>query len=303
MVYASVGITAGTSSLDVPAAASLDPVLFDGLHLRPEVRANLLNTVQDYLGYYYLGVDDWLNVWIAGSGASYRWHAAVGLKDLDVLLGVRAANFRQMNPKFNQMGDTEIAQHLNEQMRAELWPSTARWMGDYEVTWYVNPGAWDIRSINPYAAYDLNRDEWTVPPSPREPNIAPEWEQAAYRHHNAAQVAVERYTQSLDAISAATNPAHRVNAERMFQHAVGQAVNLLDVVHHNRRNAFSRTGAGYDDYHNYIWQAGKKSGWIPALREIKDYHEAASQEAYTQTYGVELPDTNTLIRRAALHNR
>ena len=48
---------------------------------------------------------------------------------------------------------------------------------------------------------------------------------------------------------------------------------------------------------------GKKAGWLPALRQIKDYHQSVTGEEHLQTYGIDLPTTDTMIRRAALHNR
>ena len=48
---------------------------------------------------------------------------------------------------------------------------------------------------------------------------------------------------------------------------------------------------------------GKKAGWIPALRQIKDYHQRATQASNVDTYGVELPDSDLLIRRAAMMYR
>ena len=82
-----------------------------------------------------------------------------------------------------------------------------------------------------------------------------------------------------------------------------QAISLFDTVHEGRRSAFSGVGEGYDDWGNYLWQMGKKAGWIPALRQIKDYHRAVTEAGNRQTYGVDLPDASTLIRRAALQYR
>jgi hypothetical protein len=80
-----------------------------------------------------------------------------------------------------------------------------------------------------------------------------------------------------------------------MQSAKQQAEALFEEIHGNRRIAFSAGGEGYYDFHNYRWQAGKRSGSIDKLRKIKEYGDE------TQQYGVELPDTSTLIRRAALY--
>lgn len=303
MAYTPVGITAGTSSLDIEPARTLDPELFDGVRLKGGVRLDLLSTISGYYDAFTRGKEHWLRTWLAGSGVSFRWHAATDMKDLDALLGIHFIGFRQANPAYQTMGDQEIAKHLNDRMREELWPSTSSWRGAYEVTWYVNPGSWDITSIKPYAAYDLIEDAWTVPPTPSAPRVSPEWELQAAMYHQRAQTAVERYSQSLTDLQNAGHPAARVDAERRFGMAVEQAVGLFDTVHAGRRTAFSPVGQGYDDWGNYLWQMGKKSGWLSALKDIKKYHEAAQATHQVQTYGVELPSSDVLVRRAALRYR
>jgi hypothetical protein len=302
-MYTPVGITAGASSLDIAPAPSLDPELFTGTRLKAGVRMDLLSMLTGYMSSQYQNHEQWLRAWIAGSGVSYRWHAAPDLKDLDILLGVQFVSFRNANPGYLQLGNAEIAQHLNEGMRTDLWPYTARWREQYEVTWYVNPGSWDITAIKPYAAYDLVDDGWTVPPTPNAPRVDPQWEVAAGMYSMRASTIVDRYSKSLTELQGATNPASRANAERQFRMSVEQAVNLFDTVHAGRHVAFSGTGEGYDDWGNYLWQMGKKAGWIPALRQIKEYHQRATQETNLQTYGVDLPDHDVLVRRAALMYR
>ena len=48
--------------------------------------------------------------------------------------------------------------------------------------------------------------------------------------------------------------------------------------------------------------AGKASGVIQALKQIKEIATMGKKEFEKQTYGMELPDTSTLIRRS-LGNR
>ena len=302
-MYTPVGITAGTSSLDIVPAASLDPGLFVGERLEPGVRSDLLGMLNAFFAAQFANHEQWLRAWIAGSGVSYRWHAAHDMKDLDVLLGVDFIAFRNANPGYRQLSNTEIAAHLNDLLRTNLWPHTASWRGQYEVTWYVNPGSWNITAIKPYAAYDLLQDGWTVPPSADAPRVDPQWEVEAGMYHMRAATIVDRYSQALTDLQGATNPAARRNAEYAFNMSVDQAISLFDTVHEGRRSAFSGVGEGYDDWGNYLWQMGKKAGWIPALRQIKDYHRAVTEAGNRQTYGVDLPDASTLIRRAALQYR
>jgi hypothetical protein len=76
---------------------------------------------------------------------------------------------------------------------------------------------------------------------------------------------------------------------------------LFEDIHQSRKLAFGEFGKGYDDFYNYRWQAGKKYGTVPALRQMHDYLKAYEGKQAEETYGVELPDTQTLIRRAATY--
>lgn len=300
-MYQPVGITAGASSFYVEPANTLDPRIFVGHRMSPRIRSELLGMVKGFLSARYMGVDQWLRVWLAGSGASYRWHASQGLHDLDILLGIDFIAFRLANRDFSSVGDKEIAKHLNEEMRQELWAEG--WHDDYEVTFYVNAKSWDIRSIHPYAAYDLIQDGWTVAPSKEAPVVPTEYEVAVGLYHQRAQEAVARYTASLTEITNAANPASRVSAERRFNLAVGSAADLFDQIHQMRRASFADDGGGYSDWGNFLWQTGKQHGWLPALRQIKEYAEEMRKNVERQTYGLELPDPDILLRRAALAYR
>jgi hypothetical protein len=300
-MYQPVGITAGASSFYVEPAPTLDPHIFDGDRMDPQVRSELLGMLGGFLSQRYAAVDDWLQVWLAGSGASYRWHAAQGLRDLDILLGIDFITFRLANRDYSSMGDKEIAKHINDEMRAGLWQKG--WHDDYEVTFYVNANSQDIRSIKPYAAYDLLANTWTVTPSKEAPAVPLEYQQAAGMYHQRAQESVQRYTSALQELRNATNPAVRASAEARFNLAVNQAADMFDQIHDARRGAFGDSGDGIADWGNYVWQTGKQHGWLPALRQIKDFREDSRLSNEKQTYGVELPDQDVLLRRAALAYR
>jgi hypothetical protein len=198
------------------------------------------------------------------------------------------------------LGDTEISKMLNEDFREQLQPDTENWNG-YEVTFYVNPGATDIRSIRPYAAYDLTHNEWTVVPHPETAPYQPSWQSFADRDNKMATEIISRYSKALTDLQSAPNDAARRNAELRMQQALSQGSMLFEDIHSSRRQAFSSQGAGYSDFYNYRWQAGKKSGTVPALRKMHDYYDAYKAGQADETYGVELPDTETLIRRAATY--
>jgi len=96
----------------------------------------------------------------------------------------------------------------------------------------------------------------------------------------------------------AQNDVARRNAEAALKLAVDQGSHLYEDIHQGRKYAFSPSGGGYADINNYRWQAGKSAGTIQALRKLKDIASQSKREFETQTYGMELPDASTLIRRA-----
>jgi hypothetical protein len=223
------------------------------------------------------------------------------MRDVDVLLGVEWVTFRLANRDFASMGSKEIARVMNDDLRQNLWPQTKEWRGQYEVTFYVN-AAEDIRDISPYAAYDLIADGWTVPPTKDAPVVPKEYEVAVGAWHDRAKQVVQRYSHMLTGVQNATSPVARVNAEVGFRATVAQAESLFNEIHQARRASFTE-GHGYADWGNYLWQSGKQHGWLPALRQIKEFAEADRKSRDVQTYGVELPDQDVLLRRAALAYR
>lgn len=157
----------------------------------------------------------------------------------------------------------------------------------------------DIRTIKPYAAYNLTDNNWTVFPSRQRPSIPPEWEHEAAGLHQLAQLAVRRYSEAHTSLMNAPHSAARISAEQAMEGSLAQAAAMFDQVHEGRKVAFGPGGMGYADRHNFLWQAAKRDGWLPALREMKNYHDDLRNKKALATYGVELPDTDTLIRRAA----
>jgi len=299
-VVGPVSIEGSATSYFSTPEPELDPTLFSGTTLKGWVRNGLLTLLFDFLNETYRHPDLWCHVWLAGSGVSYQWSAARQPGDLDVLIGVDYLQFRRAHPQFMGLGDTEISKMLNEDFREYLQPDTANWNG-YEVTFYVNPGATDIRSINPYAAYDLTHNEWTVFPSHEGATQNAVWDEHAKRDNKMTQDIIKRYSQALTDLHGAQNDASRRNAEVRLESALMQGSALFDDIHHARRYAFSTSGQGYGDFYNYRWQAGKKLGTVPALRQLSDYWTAYKNQQSQENYGMELPTTETLIRRAATY--
>lgn len=285
-----------TSYFSAPSS-ELDPKLFQGSELEPWVREGILSMLFEYLGKNFSNPHQWTHAWLAGSGVSYQWAAARQPGDLDCLVGIDYVKFRQNNPEFGGYSDVEISKTFNEGFNEEIMPNTRNWNG-YELTYYVNPQS-DIRDINPYAAYDLTLDSWTVKPDMNpQPPYSRMWEQSAKRDEDTAAELVRRYSDALNELRNTTNPAYRLNAERKLKLAASQAIAFFDDIHVGRKAAFSKIGAGYSDYNNYRWQAGKRSGAIQSLRAIKDQFNEIEKSQSLNTYGVELPDTSTLIRRS-----
>ena len=315
-VAAPVGLSPSATSYFSEPEDHLDPVLFDGNRLRPEVRHWVLRTVMSILHEPgrdsmpgLLHAETWIRVWIAGSGVSYQWSATRDPADLDVLLGINYVEFRRANPAYVSFTDAEVASMLNELFYEEMqgprgdFPFSDAF--GYDVTVYVNRGVSAARdsilSINPYAAYDVTQDEWALLPQRMSASVNPAWEMSAERDRQYAEDLVREYGDALRSIRMAQNSAHRTNAENRLQQVMDAGAALFDELHSARRAAFGPAGAGYADYNNYRWQAGKRNGVVQASKKIREYLKAAKDRTDFETYGTELPDTETLIRRAGMY--
>ena len=289
-------IAPGSTSYFSAPSSQLDPTLFQENELRPWVRSGVLSILFEYLGQHFSSPHQWTHVWLAGSGVSYQWEAAREPGDLDCLIGIDYVKFRQSNPEFVGYSDQEIAKEFNERFAKDLMPKTRNWEG-YELTYYVNPQS-DIRDINPYAAYDLTINDWTVKPDRNpQPPYSRAWEQKSQRDKDTAEEVLKRYNDALTEMRSSSNSAYKINAERKLRLAMEQAVAIYDEIHSGRHVAFSKIGSGYADYNNYRWQAGKRSGVVQALRAIKEQKKSYDTKEQLGLYGVELPDSSTLIRR------
>lgn len=287
-----------TSYFSAPAPG-LDPTLFEGRQLKSWVRTGIQSILKDFLNLRYRHSELWAHPWLAGSGVSYQWSAARQPGDLDCLIGVDYLQFRKANPEFRGLTDKEISEQINEEFRDELYGQTENWNG-YELTFYVNPGATDIRTIKPYAAYDLKYDEWTVSPDPQQvPPVNKDWDQVASNDVAQAKQSATRFTAAINDLRAAPNDALRRNAQARLEAAAQQGNALYNEIHTNRSMAFSSSGAGYADFHNYRWQAAKGTGAIDQLRQMRQYLKDSVQER--NIYGVDLPNASTLVRRAATY--
>jgi hypothetical protein len=301
----------GGSGYFAPRGGGLDPSLFEqGDHLRPEVRHLILSTLHRFWEKRYHASPEWATLWIAGSGITSAWNAvredAGAPGDLDVLIGVDYPAFFRWNGAFQGHSEKVLAKHFNQELHDLLWPSMAhaRINGSvYEVTYYVNPGGSDIRALNPYAAYDVTYDEWTVHPV----HVPAGFDESYFDDDARALVArdAERGQQLVEAYNAQVSAMseHRNDYARLLNHTVAlhQTVRdgaaLFDDIHDARRNAFQPDGRGYFDPANYRWQAGKGNGIVGAMRKLKQLDE----EAHRDIGGV-CHDTGHLLLLASLAN-
>jgi len=275
----------------------LDSRLFRGATLIPNVRNAILVLLKNHLELGYNEPMSWIQVFLAGSGVSFNWQAHRAPADLDCLVSVDYIQFRQSNQEYKGWSDREIAAELNQGFKNELHPRTDNFMDTFELTFYVNPNP-NIMELKPYAAYSVTNDTWVVPPTRLEPPTNPEWMSAVERDKVKAVELIKRYSTALDQIKSAANDAMRINAEAALAVAVQQGSAMFEDIHTSRSGAFSPTGSGYADFANYRWQAGKQSGVVPALKKIHSMSKEASERFSKETYGIELPDTSTLLRRA-----
>lgn len=282
----------GGSGYFARRAEGLDPALFEhGDHLRPEVRQHILDTLYRFWERKFHAPREWSTAWIAGSGITTAWNAdreggdAPG--DLDVLIGVDYPAFFRWNPDYQGNSESALAHHFNQQLHDELWSLTDHTSINgsvYELTFYVNPGGSDIRDINPYAAYDVSHDLWTVHPVavPKGFSDAYFREDERQRVRNDAGEAAH-IVQTFNVLQAhiaqlLPNSPEFHNAAAAVHDVVRKGADLFDTIHQGRKAAFNPGGKGYFDFANYRWQGGKASGAVNAMRRLKQLDEQAHRD-------------------------
>lgn len=311
-----VGIHEGQSGYFSRPSNSLDPRLFDGDRIRAEVRDWVLNTLYRYWATKYPFARQWSTVWIAGSGISYQWAAARGNGDLDVLIGIEWPQFFEDVPDLRGLSEAEAADQINQELHADLWPKTAEtvltapggFSGTFEVTFYVNATGSDIRDIQPYAAYDVTHDRWTVKPPvlPEDPKtLYPKgWWDYVEDERRLADALIQRYNHVQGAVrtSVPGSAAYSSNG-RNLQVVADQIGALYDDIHLGRRSAFGEQGQGYGDFANFRWQAHKQFGTAEALHQVWSARHTGRTDYETDTYGQPLTNAQEALRAAALYAR
>lgn len=305
---APVEITPGESGYFSMPGTSLDPHLFGNtMTLRPEIRTWILDTLYSYWDKKWNSPKLWSQVWLAGSGVSYQWSAARGNGDLDVLIGINFPEFFRHNPDYLGFGEVDVADFMNQDLHQNLWPTTAttNFNGQfYEVTYYVNPHSDDIRNINPYAAYSVTFNTWTVKPNPAPDHSFPSayWK-AAGDQENAIHDLVGKYNHYVSLSRSAANSAVQTNSQTALNLITSQAKTMFDDIHLGRRQAFGPGGSGYGDYYNFRWQYHKRAGTIQALDAIAHQRSALLETEDQQLYGRPIMSAQEAIRNAVWSQR
>lgn len=299
--------SAGASGYFSKPQKTLDPALFeDDNWLRPGVGFSILTRLFHFWrarGFKNIG--DWATVWLAGSGISYQWAGDRGNGDLDVIVGIDWPAFYQCNPQWAHTGIDQTTDHIDTELRQYLWPRTANTeIGGktFELTYYVNQDASDIRNIHPYTAYNLSTDSWTVRPSrdtAYEHPGEPQWAAYAESDLAAAQAIVFEVKHFTKLLSTAKGPFW-VNVIQDIAQGMDDAIRLLENIHFRRRDAFRPGGRGYWDFNNWRWQMAKMNGIVAVLVALEQVKQKATDAAQESLYGAPLAGPDELIMRAAM---
>lgn len=108
--------------------------------------------------------------------------------------------------------------------------------GPIHVTYFANPGSWDIADLKPYAAYDITVDTWVVRP----PEVPKDW---GWKYIDPEVIRrCQQMAREAEEILALPQP------ER-----TAAGVQFFDWIHLGRKVAYSPAGAGWLDPGNLIY--------------------------------------------------
>ena len=133
----------------------LNPALWDGMQMRPEVRAALLRVADDFRE--FLGIDDLAveDITVSGSNAAYSYTPH---SDIDLHLIV---DFSQLNPD-------QVYQELFNAKKYQYNDQHDIKIRGYDVELYVQDSNKPVRSLGEYSIKD---DDWTRIPVRRRGNL------------------------------------------------------------------------------------------------------------------------------------
>ncbi|MEV7674983.1 GNAT family N-acetyltransferase [Streptomyces sp. NPDC088752] len=252
-----------------PGKKDLDPRLFDGDRMLPEVRQHLLSLLHGFWAPRYGDSwQTWARVYLAGSEASHFY----GNDDLDILIGVDHEALNQHVDTFAGEPYGEVDERLTDELRHGLNDDTrmlpgpdGQETGPWENTWYVNPDSYDIRDIKPYAAYDITRDEWAVRPVEVPADFGPEkLPESTWDVFEALQTLIKAVAELPDGVREREGAA------------------LYDYLHGDRHAAFGPEGSGLYDPANATWKALDKAPGKPLQQLIDWKHAHGGASAVTE---------------------
>jgi hypothetical protein len=227
----------------------LDPRIFEGDRMKAMVRDAVLSTLAGFWNPRYPNWHQWANVYLAGSAASYWWDSDT---DLDILIGIDIEGLRQDRPQNVGVSEADICAHLDHELKTELDPLTTSFLGQFIATFFVNPSSYDIREIQPYAAYDITSDSWAVHPPLLPPDWGPRYFPESWWHE------VLDLSERIEDIMEMPEP------ER-----TQLGVALFDDLHTERNKAYSPLGRGWTDWGNFAWQALSQLHQLQRLYRLK----------------------------------
>jgi len=301
----------GSSGFFTPPSQHLDPDLFDGLTMRPEVREYILATLTGALKAMGLqGMERWLYLWVIGSSMSYQWGETSGYGDIDVTFAAEPQAFAAANPDWAGLPAADTATIVKHYIHLNVAPGAAQHVFGghaYEVTFFWNPDIQhgDIGLIHPYAAYDVISDRFAVPPVELPPDPASLYPQAWAERAQQDTETAARLTRRHNALrreleaSPVGSPGYH-NSGSQLALVAAQAQTFYDDIHLGRMLAFKPGGEGYGDWHNYRWQAAKGSGAAKALEGIIGISKTARDAADTELYGGPIASADEVLHRAMM---
>jgi len=289
----------------------LDPRLIDPItgNFRADIREEILNRLYGFWSKLYAEPETWSTVWCAGSALSHQYMEHEQ-PDLDILIGVDYDKFYAANIQFAGTSQGALSERFNDEFRRLLDPETANLFGGFEVTFYVNPGATNITDINPYAAFNLSDNTWTVSPVDVPPDWDPrtyfpqEWWKTIDAEIDNARLTVHQYDSIADQVRR-SKPGSLMQMSGLAQlrGVAKRATDQFMDIHSKRKLAFSPQGAGYFDYFNLRWQAHKKAGTVKALHDIAVVNQEATSAQDAALYGGPVDSATKALLKAQLWNQ
>ena len=127
---------------------------------------------------------------------------------------------------------------LRERFNIDGWHPPFDPDGSYDLTGYAIHAA-DIRQVNPYAAYNLSDDKWTVRP----PDL-PQWSAQDFPQGPALMQQARALIAEVRAILRLPEPFRRQEAERIWRY-----------IHEGRAQSFTPGGLGWQGTGNVLEKA------------------------------------------------